>query len=360
MRAKHYLNLSRVKRKKEYRKKILKWSVLFIALTVISVSAFTGYAYWKFTKNISEPNVNDLENNLNNTENGTTNNTNQQQEPIIIDDPKLEDQSFAVLLIGLDQRPGAISNNTDAIIVSIVNPSTEKVSLLSIPRDTKVYIPNYGYDKINGVYAKGEHERILQEQNGQISTVSGATLLMDILSDLLDIPIEYYVKVDFQGFKTIIDQLGGLEVYVDRDMYYYSAADGTYINLNKGLQNLNGENALDFARFRKSLDGNDSNDFERNQRQQELIKVFVDELVSINGISKIFGILDIAGEHIKINIDSDEINALFWKYKGIKSSDIQTIKMESYWENPYVMIEQNELERIQLEVKKALEIVETE
>lgn len=349
----HNLNLSRVKRNKEYKKRILKLSMLFIILTIISIFAFTGYAYWNFIGNISEGNIDG-------SESGLLNTTDEQDDFDAISKIKFEEQSFALLLIGLDKRPDAVSNNTDALIVSIVNPSTNKVSLLSIPRDTKIYLPGYGYNKINAVYAIGEHERIVQERNGEIVTKSGTTLLMNTLSTYLDIPIKYYVTLDFQGFKAIIDKFGGLEIYVDRDMYYYSAADGTYINLNKGLQRLNGETALDFARFRKSLDGNDSNDFERNQRQQEIIKKLADELISINGISKIFGILDTAGEHIKINMDPEKITALFWKYKGIKSSDISTINMVSYWESPYVLIDQEELERIQLELNKTLEIVKDE
>lgn len=308
-------------------------------MLIITISVIVGYSYFKLINNISEPNL----------------------EIPIIDDPpaiitpKLEDQSFAILLIGLDYRQETGSCNTDALIVSIINPSTNKISLLSIPRDSKVYLSDYGFVKINSVYAKGEHERIIQERSGQKSTINGSSLLMKTLSDFLEIPINYYVNVDFKGFETIIDQLGGLEIYVDRDMNYYSAADGTNINLKEGLQILDGDKSLDYARFRKSSDGNDSNDFERNQRQQELIKNFVDEITSIKGASKMISILDITGEHVKVNMTHEELTSLFWKYKGIDSNDIESIIMESYWESPYVIIEQDELKRIKLELKNAFQ-----
>lgn len=354
---KKYQSLSRVKKVKKKRK-VIKRNVIIALSIILLVFTITGFVYSKinsFTDEIYEPPIVEQEPSVN-KDNGDNNDNEENSE--IEEELKFEDKSYAVLLIGLDYRPETGTCNTDTLIISIINPVTNKVSLLSIPRDTRVNVPDHGYVKVNSVYAMGEHVRIQEERNNEQVTMTGPSLLMETLSNYFDIPISYYVKVDFQGFKTIVDELGGIEVYVDRNMYYSSESDGTYINLRRGLQILDGENALDFARFRMSSDGNDSNDFERNNRQQEVIKAFVDELVSLNGITKVFNILDIAASHIKTNINSEELTSLFMKYKGISTNDIETIHMESYWENPYVRVDQSELTRIINILNDALDIVE--
>lgn len=309
--------------------------IVLFTLVFVSIAGFTGYASHKINDffDTTSTSSGDLENETPNS--------------------KLKDEPFAMLLLGVDYRPETGSMNTDAIIVSVVHPKTNKVTLLSIPRDTLVYIPGYGQGKVNGVYSKGEREKQEQIDDGLTPTTSGEKLLMEVLSDYLDIPINYYAKVDFKGFELIIDELGGLEIDVERDMVYYSKADGTDINLQQGLQTLSGEEALDYARFRKSSDGNDSNDFERNERHQNLIKAFIDEAASFKGVTKVFEILDITGDHTETNLTSEDMKALLWKYKGINNEDIQSIHMESYWESPYVIVDEDELLRVQGELQDA-------
>ncbi|OEF99290.1 hypothetical protein BHF71_09205 [Vulcanibacillus modesticaldus] len=319
-------NLSRVKKRKS--KKKVNLLLFFSIFVILIVSGFTGYAYWR-VNNIAEKIYEPSTNNLSISKEESNKQKNEQ---------KLVDQSFAVVLVGQDYRPQTGSRNTDALIIGIFNPTTYKVSLLSIPRDFKVEVPGYGVGKINGVYAKG-----------------GPQLLMDTLSEYFGIPINYYVKIDFKGFEMVIDELGGIEVDVERDMYYYSEADNTNINLKKGLQILDGKQALDYARFRKSSNGKDSNDFERNERHQKIIKAFVDKLASIGGVTSIFDILEIVGDHIKTNLTPKDMKEIFWKYKRISKDDINSINMQSYWKNPYVIIEPSELERVQKELKKAFE-----
>lgn len=105
--------------------------------------------------------------------------------------------------------------NTDVMIVAVANPTTKKVTMVSIPRDTRVKIQGYrGYHKINAVYAKGEVERRQAERNGQVPTETGETLVKKTLSGVLGIPIEHYISIDFEGFRSVIDELGGVEVNV--------------------------------------------------------------------------------------------------------------------------------------------------
>ena len=108
---------------------------------------------------------------------------------------------------------------------------------------------------------------------------------MSAHSEFFDVPIDYVVEIDFKAFEDIIDAFGGITVDVDMDMRYVDPTDGTNINLKKGRQLLDGKQALDFVRYRKSNDGTaESSDFERNMRQQQVISALVAKIKSIDGL----------------------------------------------------------------------------
>ncbi len=157
-----------------------------------------------------------------------------------------------ILLIGVDIRPG--SNRaplSDTIMLLSLHTETGDTVLISIPRDTYVKIPDRGYDKINHSHAFG-----------------GAALLRRVVSDFLDIPVDYYLRVDFQGFSAIVDMLGGVDIYVDRDMPEY--------NLWQGQQTLTGQQALMFVRNRNEPRG----DFARMERQQRFLLQVMEQVQS--------------------------------------------------------------------------------
>ncbi len=333
------LKLSRVDNNKKIKKRIFLGIGIVLLAALLILFAYSGYSYWKFVNKITdEPLLND---------------------EYINSSERLENQAFASLIIGLDIREEVMDYNTDVLIVAILNPETNKTSLLSIPRDTRVNIPGYGDRKINAVYSIGEQEKRKQVQNGETPTINGTSLLLQVVSDYLDIPVTQYALLDFEGFVAMVDQLGGITVNVDRYMYYVGKSDGTYINLAPGEQKLSGKQALDFARFRMSSDGNDSSDFARNRRHQEIIRSFVDELTSLNGLSNIFGVLNAAGDHVKVSLSKNEILPLILKYRSLQASDIESLKFEgAYWSSPFVYIPETELERVKLELKKRLELSE--
>jgi len=320
--------LSRTVHRKRKRR---RWIILFLVIIGLSFAGVTGYASFKinhFMENIYEEDTSEQIANVNQEAKDSTSEK----------ELNHKEDSFAILLLGEDYRKEIGTKNTDAIIISIWNPNTKEIHLLSVPRDTKVEIPGHGSAKINSVFAK-----------------DGPYTAMKILSDYFHIPISYYVKIDFQGFVAVIDQLGGIEIEVERNMFYHDIVDGTDINLKKGLQTLNGKQALDYARFRKSSDGNDSSDFERNQRHQKIIKAVADQLVTIKGVTSIFDLLDIVGNHVKTNLKPEKMKDIFLTFKGIQRNNIQSIAMNSYWKNPYVYIDQDELVKVQNELKRALE-----
>lgn len=310
--------LSRTDHRKKRKR---RWLVSLAVLIILTLVAVTGYGSFKIQ------NFFDKISNSSQSNNGG--NTDEDSEAV-----KLK-SSFAILLLGEDYREETGSKNTDAIILSIWNPEVKEVTLLSIPRDTKMKIPDHGNGKINSLFSKAGPEGTLET-----------------LSEYFNIPVEYYAKIDFRAFEEIIDELGGVQIDVERDMNYHSDADGTDIHLTKGLQVLNGKQALDYARFRKSSDGNDSNDFERNQRHQKIIEAFSHEVTSIKGIMNIFDLLEVSGEHISTNLSPNQMKSIFFTFNGLRSDDIHSLEMDSYWKSPYVYVEEEEQIRVQNELSR--------
>lgn len=164
---------------------------------------------------------------------------------------------------------------TDTMILASLKPSTGQVAMLSIPRDLSIPIPNHGWKKINSANSFGE---VAQPGNG-------AQYTADVLSKLLDVPIHYYVRLDFAGFTDLINELGGLDVYVDKPFvdYQFPADNYAYqtVQFEKGWTKMDGETALNFARSRHGNNGEGS-DFARSQRQQKVLKAFKEKVLSLN------------------------------------------------------------------------------
>ncbi|MDI3257715.1 MAG: LCP family protein [Kyrpidia sp.] len=158
-----------------------------------------------------------------------------------------------VLLVGVDRR-GQEKGRSDAIILAGIRPGRREVLLYSIPRDTRVSIPGVGFTKINHAAAHG-----------------GITLLKTSLEQWLGIPIDHWVMVDFDGFRRLVDRMGGVPVDVDKAMDYDDPADGTHIHLVSGRQWLDGQAALDYARFR----GDPEADGARVRRQLQLLRALL-------------------------------------------------------------------------------------
>jgi len=210
-----------------------------------------------------------------------------------------------ILLVGLAGKnyPGA--NLTDSIIVASINPKTFQTALLSIPRDLYVQIPNTAsYTKINALYARAEDK--------DASGKSGIDDLEKTLTDITGQPIDYYIALDFDGFKQIINQLGGIKVQVPKDLHdeRYPGPNYSYetFDLKQGLQTLDGDTALKFARTRHDEDG----DFGRAYRQQLILEAARSKAFSLGtilNIPEINNVLDTLGEHLRTNIQLDEFNS---------------------------------------------------
>lgn len=214
--------------------------------------------------------------------------------------PELEADEVVIntLLLGVDEA------RSDTMIVARYNKETHQIAMISIPRDTRVDIPGYGYNKINAAVGKK----------------GGTALAMKTVSNLLDIPIHHFVKVDFKGVEKIVDIMGGVKINVPRNMYYHDPAQNLTIDIKKGEQVLKGKQALHYLRFRS---GYIDQDLGRIKAQQEFAKAFIDKLTSPAMIPKAISLLNTMVEYTKTNLEQEEIAAYAMDISKIDTSNIK-------------------------------------
>ncbi len=187
---------------------------------------------------------------------------------------------LTILLIGGD-RDYVLDMNTDTLIVAVVNRSTKQVSLLSIPRDLWVYIPTYGWGRINTAHRIGAR---LKYPDGK-----GPGLLMRTIEENLGIPIDHWVRIGYEGFARAVDELGGVDMVVacQVNLRYKppTSEDQQEMILAPGIYHLDGETALRYVRTRRG-----DADFERAQRQQQFLKAVWYQFKSPETVLKIPGL----------------------------------------------------------------------
>ncbi|WP_293349368.1 MULTISPECIES: LCP family protein [unclassified Microcoleus] len=199
-----------------------------------------------------------------------------------------------ILILGVDRVPHAAPNSrkifngrSDTILLFHLDPRDKSINLLSIPRDTKVEIPGIRFSKINEANARG-----------------GAVLAARLVSAIANnATIERYVRVSSGAFRELVDLLGGVEVFVPRAMSYTDKAQKLSINLAQGWQNLNGEQAEQFARFRNDGLG----DIGRIGRQQSLIQAIRNRLTSPSVLVRLPQILRLMQKYVDTNLNFEEI-----------------------------------------------------
>lgn len=220
---------------------------------------------------------------------------------------KVTKDSFNILLLGLEGQDGGA--RSDVLMLLTVSPATKEIYMLSIPRDTKTYVPSYGYEtKINHAYGKG-----------------GIESTLETVSRLLDVPIDYYVSTNFQGFEDIVDTLGGITVDVPFTFKAQLTGSLRWKTFQKGPMELNGNEALAYVRMRYS---DPEGDLGRNKRQQQVIKAIVNKAVSIGGLTKIDNLIDDLAKNVKTNIPPSKHASFINLYTKIKDGEIKTLTID--------------------------------
>jgi polyisoprenyl-teichoic acid--peptidoglycan teichoic acid transferase len=203
---------------------------------------------------------------------------------------------------------------SDTMLLVRFDPNGEKLSVLSIPRDTKVYMEGHGNRKIN-----------------HANNYGGPALTASTVSDLLGgVEVDRYVRVNVQGVEKLIDALGGVDVFVPKDMKYNDFSQHLYIDLKKGQQHLDGEKAVQFLRFRYD----DLGDISRVQRQQVLMRAVVEQALKPGTIVKIPKMLDVIKSHLDTNLTVKELMALSNFASQTKRSNMQMMMLPGDFNDP--------------------------
>ncbi|OCS88653.1 LCP family protein [Caryophanon tenue] len=280
--------------------KQIRWRpVIVIFLTILIVVPLTWavnqyITFQETLEKITKPIEHELE--LATANDDTTSNA------LLIDEQTDELRPFSVLLLGVDERDNDVGRS-DTMIVLTVNPHVGTIKMLSIPRDTRTEIVGHGtVEKINHAYAHG-----------------GVSMALSTVEHFLQMPIDFYVKVNMEGFLTLIDTFGGVEV--DNDLAL------TYRNYHfpKGHITLNGDEALVFSRIRYE---DPRGDFGRQTRQRLLLQAVLAEAKNpATLITKLDNMFEVLGNNVHMNVTSKQLHELIMRYNDF-NKQIEQIQLE--------------------------------
>ena len=277
------------------RKKKHVWKVILIVLGVLLLIGGSAFGYFVFKANETAENTNEK------LERGDK--SERREETV-----DLTKDHFSVLLAGVDGGASLEEGRSDSLIVATFNKKSRQVTLVSIPRDSYVDIileseDTPFKDKINHAYAYG-----------------GIDATIATVENLLDIPIDYYATINFDGIEDLVDAVGGVEVDV---LIPISGQATGNVELEPGVQVLNGEEALAYARMRKQ---DPAGDIGRAGRQQQVIEAIINEATTINSFTKLNRIMNAVGENIRTNMSLAEASQLQPYAKSLRAFNRETLK----------------------------------
>ncbi len=263
----------RIPRKRRGWGKRIGYALLILLLALL---VFTGISYWRLDRAVKASNAKvpaDVKPALTSAPGGVA------AAPVNI------------LFLGSDKRPGE-SSRADTILLMRVNGQSKTISQLSIPRDTLAEIPGYGEEKINSAYSWG-----------------GPALMVQTVQELTGLPIHHYVELDFSGFPSIVDSLGGVEIDVPKaiDSQYPKGLDWTQVHFDPGPQKMSGEEALVYVRVRYSDD-----DFQRMGRQQQFMEALQKKVNSPVNLARMPLMAPDIIDNMTTDMSTNELMRLGW------------------------------------------------
>lgn len=308
---------SKKKRKKTSGfKRFMQVFLALIFTVIIGAGAYIGYLYASLDQALDDA--------------GT--------DEVVAPENSAKTKPLTVLLLGTDYRSQTGTHLSDVMMVIAMNPETNSATIVSLPRDTKLELEGYRSNKLNAYYPTF----LSKEKKGGNSAKQEMKTMM---SKYLNTTIDYTVVLNFQGFRDVVDALNGVDVNVDANMCYRDTADGTDINLKKGPRHLDGKEALDYVRYRKSNckpKTKGSDDFDRNRRQNEVLNALVDQAKSLNGILGAGNVIKAVGENMSTDIENEQMKNMISTYWDISKEDINFVPVTGEWRSPYVYISKKE------------------
>lgn len=315
-------------------KRFMQILLIVVLLAIVGVMAYAGYLYYQ---------VQGMFNGVGPKDSGGT----------VISQPVAPEKSAKVkpitmALLGTDYRQETGTRLTDVVMVATLNPDTKSATIVSLPRDTYLQLEGYIPNKLNSYYPK------FYAKDKKDGTDLAMSEMKTLLGKYLGVDVEYTTVLNFQGFRDVVDSVGGIDINVDMKMCYVDKADGTNINLSTGQQHLNGANSLDYVRYRKSncsprTQGSD--DFSRNQRQNQVLNAVVDKIQSFSGVTKLGSIIESVDKNMETDIEGEQFKNLLTTYWDIPKQNIKYMPVTGDWKSPYVYINETELAN----AKKALQ-----
>ena len=225
-----------------------------------------------------------------------------------------------IMIMGVDERADDVGRS-DTLMVATIDPVKNEAALLSIPRDTRVAIPRYGYDKINAAYAYG-----------------GEKLTQRTVEDFLGIRIDHYIIINTHAFQKIIDAIGGIDIDVEKRMYYEDPWDddgGLIIDLRPGMQHMDGKTAVTYVRYR-----DEEGDIGRVKRQQKFMRACVDAVTTPAILPRLPGIITSVIASVKPDLSVRQMLEFIGTLKQAQAKGLRTdmvpgrplyIEGISYW-----------------------------
>ena len=215
-----------------------------------------------------------------------------------------------ILVVGLDKD----GTRTDTILIASYDMDNDAVNILSIPRDTRMYVGG-NYQKINCAFAI--------TKNGKRKGIDGT---IEAVTRLTAIPINYYVELTFEAFREMIDAVGGVDYDVPQNMNYDDPVQNLHIHLKKGFQHLDGDKAEQLVRFRKYPMG----DIDRVKVQQSFIKALAEQKLNASVIDKLPDIFRALQKNVKTNFKPTDIVKYAINLKDLKSENIKAYSLPGY------------------------------
>lgn len=298
------------------RHKIWKWVLIVIGLFIVADVALFGKMYFDAKKSANSTYKQVKTNKLRNT-------------------PDLNNgKPFTVLILGTDtgEYGRTYQGRSDTMMLAAVSPKEKKTTLVSIPRDTKVAIPGYGYsNKINAAYS-----------------YEGTKGAVNIVQSYLDVPVDYYVEMNMKGLEELSAAVGPVKVENDLE----------FTNLNKtfkkGTVTIDKDNILAYTRMRYE---DPRGDYGRQLRQRMVLEALVKKIATIGSVTKYQSILNAISSNMKTNLTFDDMKAIATKYGS--ASEIEQVQLQGESQMidgvSYEVVPQSNLDKVTSQLKKALD-----